>query len=38
MKRFVKVVNDDIVVRGRLMTIDSFSWKAEPRLLAEPDR
>jgi hypothetical protein len=30
MKRFVKVVNDDIVVRGRLMTIDSFNWKAEP--------
>ena len=30
MKRFVKVVNDDIVVRGRLMTVDSFSWKAEP--------
>jgi Tfp pilus assembly protein PilO len=30
MKRFVKVVNDDIVVRGRLMTIDQFKWKAEP--------
>jgi hypothetical protein len=30
MKRFVKVVNDDIVVRGRLMTIDSFKWTAEP--------
>jgi hypothetical protein len=30
MKRFVRVVNDDIVVRGRLMTIDSFNWKAEP--------
>jgi hypothetical protein len=30
MKRFVKVVNDDIVVRGRLMTVDSFQWKAEP--------
>jgi hypothetical protein len=30
MKRFVKVVNDDIVVRGRLMTIDSFNWKADP--------
>jgi len=28
MKRFVKVVNTgDIVVRGRLMTIDSFSFK-----------
>jgi Tfp pilus assembly protein PilO len=31
MKRFVRVVNDDIVVRGRLMTIDSFNWKAEPQ-------
>jgi Tfp pilus assembly protein PilO len=31
MKRFVKVVNDDIVVRGRLMTIDSFKWTAEPQ-------
>lgn len=30
MKRFVRVANDDIVVRGRLMTIDGFSWKAEP--------
>jgi Tfp pilus assembly protein PilO len=30
MKRFVRVVNDDIVVRGRLMTIDTFKWKAEP--------
>ena len=30
MKRFVRVVNDDIVVRGRLMTIDSFNWKADP--------
>ncbi len=30
MKRFVRVVNDDIVVRGRLMTVDSFTWKAEP--------
>jgi len=30
MKRFVKVVNDDIVVRGRLMTIDQFKWKTEP--------
>jgi Tfp pilus assembly protein PilO len=30
MKRFVRVVNDDIVVRGRLMTVDSFQWKAEP--------
>lgn len=31
MKRFVRVANDDIVVRGRLMTIDSFNWKAEPQ-------
>lgn len=30
MKRFVRVANDDILVRGRLMTIDSFSWTAEP--------
>jgi hypothetical protein len=30
MKRFVKVVNDDIVVRGRLMTIDTLKWTAEP--------
>jgi Tfp pilus assembly protein PilO len=30
MKRFVKVVNDDVVVRGRLMTIDNFKWTAEP--------
>jgi Tfp pilus assembly protein PilO len=29
MKRFVKVVNDDIVVRGRLMTIDSLTFKVE---------
>ncbi|MEA2449833.1 MAG: hypothetical protein QOG63_1765 [Thermoleophilaceae bacterium] len=26
MKRFVRVANDQIVVRGRLMTIDSFSF------------
>jgi hypothetical protein len=26
MKRFVKVANDRIVIRGRLMTIDSFSF------------
>jgi Tfp pilus assembly protein PilO len=26
MKRFVRVVNDQIVVRGRLMTIESFSF------------
>jgi Tfp pilus assembly protein PilO len=39
MKRFVKVVNDDIVVRGRLITIDSLNWKSEadifPKLTAE---
>ena len=39
MKRFVKVVNDDIVVRGRLITVDSLNWKAEaeawPKLTAE---
>jgi Tfp pilus assembly protein PilO len=40
MKRFVRVANDDnIVVRGRLMTIDSFNWKADaqnwPQLTAE---
>jgi hypothetical protein len=27
MKRFVRVVNDDIVIRGRLMTIDTFDFK-----------
>jgi Tfp pilus assembly protein PilO len=27
MKRFVRVVNDQIVVRGRLMTIESFSFE-----------
>ena len=26
MKRFVRVVNDHIVIRGRLMTINSFSF------------
>jgi hypothetical protein len=26
MKRFVKVANDKIVIRGRLMTIDSFTF------------
>jgi Tfp pilus assembly protein PilO len=32
MKRFVKVVNGgDIVVRGRLMTIDSFNFKTATR-------
>ena len=30
MKRFVRVANDDIVVRGRLMTIDGFNWTAVP--------
>jgi Tfp pilus assembly protein PilO len=28
MKRFVRVANDQIVVRGRLMTINSFSFEA----------
>jgi hypothetical protein len=27
MKRFVRVVNDDIVIRGRLLTIDTFDFK-----------
>jgi Tfp pilus assembly protein PilO len=27
MKRFVRVVNDDIVIRGRLLTIDTFAFK-----------
>ena len=39
MKRFVKVVNDDIIVRGRLITVDSLNWKADaedwPALTAE---
>jgi Tfp pilus assembly protein PilO len=39
MKRFVKVANDDLIVRGRLITIDSLNWKAEaekwPNLTAE---
>ena len=31
MKRFVRVVNDQIVVRGRLMTVESFSFqRTEP--------
>jgi Tfp pilus assembly protein PilO len=30
MKRFVRVANEDIVVRGRLITIDSLNWKADP--------
>ena len=37
MKRFVRVANDDIVVRGRLLTINSFSFDAEnkfPQLTA----
>ena len=39
MKRFVRVANEDIVVRGRLITIDSLQWKSEaasfPALTAE---
>lgn len=27
MKRFVRVVNDDVVIRGRLITIDTFDLK-----------
>jgi hypothetical protein len=30
MKRFVRVANDKIVIRGRLMTIDSFSFDTSP--------
>ena len=30
MKRFVKVANDDLIVRGRLITVDGLTWKAEP--------
>jgi hypothetical protein len=29
MKRFVRVANDKIIVRGRLMTIDSFSFDSK---------
>jgi Tfp pilus assembly protein PilO len=33
MKRFVRVVNDQIVVRGRLMTVESFSFqKVDPAI------
>lgn len=38
MKRFVRVANERIVVRGRLLTIDSFSFKSGtsfPKLKAE---
>ncbi len=37
LKRFVYVANQDLKVRGRLMTIDSFSFKSEsfPKLEAE---
>jgi Tfp pilus assembly protein PilO len=32
MKRFVRVVNDQIVVRGRLMTVESFAFqKTDPK-------
>jgi hypothetical protein len=27
MKRFVRVVNDDVVIRGRLISLDSFSFQ-----------
>jgi Tfp pilus assembly protein PilO len=39
MKRFVRIANNNVVVRGRLITIDSLQWKAEaatfPFLTAE---
>ena len=37
LKRFVDVANQDLKIRGRLMTIDSFSFKSEsfPKLEAE---
>jgi hypothetical protein len=37
MKRFVKVANDKIVIRGRLMTIDSFTFDsaAFPQIKAQ---
>jgi Tfp pilus assembly protein PilO len=37
MKRFVRVANDELIVRGRLMTINSFSFDAQdtfPQLTA----
>jgi hypothetical protein len=36
MKRFVQVANDQIMVRGRLMTIDSFSFKTQQANNAAP--
>ena len=36
MKRFVRVVNEDILIRGRLLTIDTFEFK--PAGTAVPDR
>ena len=39
MKRFVRVANDDLVIRGRLITIDTLNWKTDttsyPDLTAE---
>jgi len=38
LKRFVRVVNDGVRVRGRLLTVDSFKFASEqsfPRLTAE---
>jgi Tfp pilus assembly protein PilO len=37
LKRFVDVANQDLKIRGRLLTIDSFSFKSEsfPKLEAE---
>jgi Tfp pilus assembly protein PilO len=34
MKRFVRVVNDQIVVRGRLLTIDGFSFEKPEKTMA----
>lgn len=30
MKRFVRVANEDLVIRGRLIVIDNWSFEAEP--------
>lgn len=31
LKRFVRVANDRVLVRGRLLTIDRFSFKSDPK-------
>jgi Tfp pilus assembly protein PilO len=38
MKRFVRVVNNQIVVRGRLMTIESFDFKKSDTAAGSPGR